>query len=197
MASSSNRSRADEHGARGAHVVHHGSAEAERAGEQDARGRLRKHQLEPGVPQLMRKSCKAVASLIHSHSNLRGSKGSTEWLSHIRELLKGTYTMTRVLTKTRCAICCHSDGHQFDKRCGRRDDALGARPSSNNSWSACGSSTSLSAFWSTCTRAELRRRRALREGQVADAHVHSQGTAPVEGLVPQTLPRTHHEGQSS
>jgi len=68
---------------------------------------------------IMRKSRKALASLIHSHSNLRGSKdkewlqalGSSEWLCHIRELLKGTYTMTRVLTKAKCSICCHcSDG---------------------------------------------------------------------------------------
>eukprot|EP00484_Ammonia_sp_Unknown_P023098 CAMPEP_0197041802 /NCGR_PEP_ID=MMETSP1384-20130603/18285_1 /TAXON_ID=29189 /ORGANISM="Ammonia sp." /LENGTH=861 /DNA_ID=CAMNT_0042472785 /DNA_START=12 /DNA_END=2594 /DNA_ORIENTATION=+ len=68
---------------------------------------------------IMRKSRKALAALIHSHSNLRSSKdkewlqslGSTEWLTHIRELLKGTYSMIRVLTKLKYSVLCHcSDG---------------------------------------------------------------------------------------
>ena len=67
----------------------------------------------------MRKSRKSLANLIHSHSNLRTSKdkewfqsfGDTQWLTHIRELLKGTYSMIRVLTKQKCSVLCHcSDG---------------------------------------------------------------------------------------
>ncbi len=61
----------------------------------------------------------SLSSLIHNLSNLKSSRDkewyshlhSTEWMSHIRELLKGTYTMIRVLTKEKSSILCHcSDG---------------------------------------------------------------------------------------
>ena len=68
---------------------------------------------------IMRKSRKSLSNLIHSHSNLRASRdkewlqslGSTEWLCHIRELLRGTVTMIRCLTVKKSSVCCHcSDG---------------------------------------------------------------------------------------
>jgi len=65
---------------------------------------------------IMRKSRKSLASLIEKTSSTKDKEwlqllGKTEWLQHIRQLLKGTYSMIRVLTREKCSVLCHcSDG---------------------------------------------------------------------------------------
>ncbi|ETO10496.1 myotubularin-related protein 2 [Reticulomyxa filosa] len=64
---------------------------------------------------VMKKSRQALAKIIHTpkhkDKDWLAQLGNTEWLSHVRSLLKGTLRIVNVIHHQRCSVLCHcSDG---------------------------------------------------------------------------------------